>query len=258
MMKYLFVYRSSIFAALVSWGALFVMQTYRVPLVFLLTLAGWMAILVSFLLWLETKVGKHRQHLNLLVLSIIAFTGIMSLIELTELRQLLSVIVSLAIGGIFAMALQEVHAVRFQRKRWRRLLVVLWAFLMFAMTTTLYALALFFPHIPHIVFAACIALMGAYSAYTIWRLYMPDVGRQHLLWMLFIGFLLFELAWVSFVLPFGYLALGFQLVWFWYLAQLLIRFHLSPRGIEWRKQWTFLIGNGIVYCLILFGFISWI
>lgn len=57
--------------------------------------------------------------------------------------------------------------------------------------------------------------------------------------------------------PIGYLAAALLLVWWWYVLWLLIRFHLTPEGIVWKKQVPFLIINLVVLFLFIFFIIRW-
>jgi len=60
-----------------------------------------------------------------------------------------------------------------------------------------------------------------------------------------------ELAWAAQLLPFGYATVGALLTWIWYILQLLVRFHFSERGVDWKKQIPFLVGNIVLMILFL-------
>jgi len=66
-----------------------------------------------------------------------------------------------------------------------------------------------------------------------------------------------EIFWALYLLPFGYIVLGFFATWIWYVMLLLIRFHISTEGIRWKEQTRFLMGNGILFVAMLF-LIRWI
>jgi len=59
-------------------------------------------------------------------------------------------------------------------------------------------------------------------------------------------------------LPFGYLVFGGLFAWRWFFAQLFIRFYLSPQGIIWKKQITFLLSNLVLFILLLIFLVRWI
>ncbi|MDO8509921.1 MAG: hypothetical protein Q7S24_02145, partial [bacterium] len=66
-----------------------------------------------------------------------------------------------------------------------------------------------------------------------------------------LAFIIGELAYVLAIWPIGYFASGFLMFWFWYIIWIMIRFYLSPTGINWKKQVYFLASNGILILIFL-------
>lgn len=273
MIKYLFAYRYAFLASMISAGALFVMLTYRtpylffvgeipyrIPVIFFGSFLFWLVSVVLLLLYVERSIGSQKQHLVLLVSTMIGSTGISSLVDrsLNQLVFLLISLSSLAVALIFIAGVQKVRAVRFSVKRWRRVFVIIWSFNMYAAATSLLALSLFFQNVGGYYFALLFAIFASVATYQVWRLYYPEVPRAMSFWTLLMGLLMFELSWVlDYMLPFGYLAMGLLVAWIWYILQLLIRFHISEKGILWKHQWKFVAINLALYLGFLFLFVRW-
>lgn len=73
------------------------------------------------------------------------------------------------------------------------------------------------------------------------------------LWFLF----MLELFWVVNLLPLPYLVSSLILIWCWYAAWLIVRFNLTPEGINWKKQRWFLISNSALFLIFLIFFAPW-
>jgi len=102
------------------------------------------------------------------------------------------------------------------------------------------------------------AIIFSYISIMIWKQYFKAHPKHFTLWGLVLGLVMFELVWVIYLLPFGYLVLGFLVTWIWYVLQLFIRFHLTPQKIVWRKQRTFILANIAFYVILFFFIIRWI
>lgn len=74
-----------------------------------------------------------------------------------------------------------------------------------------------------------------------------------LLWFV----LMMELLWVIQLLPMGYLVSGLVLIWCWYILWLLLRFNMSPEGIDWKKQLWFLEVNAVLFISFLIFAVKW-
>lgn len=145
-----------------------------------------------------------------------------------------------------------------QRKPWHRYLTMILTLDFFAFLSFLFALNIFSVPVPFWLGGLIASLLVGFITQEIWRLYFNWPREKFLLWSLLMAMLLWELVWVLQLLPLGYLAAGLFAVWPWYIAQLLVRFQLSPEGIVWRRQVTFLAGNFILYVGLLLFFVKWI
>ena len=147
--------------------------------------------------------------------------------------------------------------VHIQEKPLRRVRMMIHVFNMYAGCLALFAVNIFFPAVP---FAAVAAVGGIYAAVIsllIWKLYFKVPIREFILPLLVVALGVTELIWALHLMPFGYLAQGLLVVWIWYILQLLIRFHRSPRGIIWKEQIAFLCTNVVLFIAVL-AFIRWV
>ena len=101
------------------------------------------------------------------------------------------------------------------------------------------------------------SLFSAFIAGWWWLEYGVEWNKRFWLWVGVWLMLILELLWVVNFLPIGYLANSLILIWCWYVGWLLVRFNLTPEGINWRKQIWFLSFNAILFPLFLIFIIRW-
>ena len=138
------------------------------------------------------------------------------------------------------------------------MMMLLWVFDAYAISTTLFAVSLFFPEVSFWVLVILSGVVYAYISFMIWRMYFNLKFKKNWLWLSIVTLFMIELVWVMHLLPYGYLASGLLVTWVWYMLQLFIRFHFGPKGVVWKKQTLFLISNVVLYCLILLFFVRWV
>lgn len=258
MIKYIFAYRHAFAIGLATTVALLGMQQ----------IASWWGVLASVVLWvaliwfvlhrLKTKIEGHWGFFLLLCVSAAGFGGLTSLVSSGALRLFLDIAAGATIGLILVDVIQTAYELPRSRKQWRRITMMIWVFSVYAWITSLYAFVLFFPTTPLIFFTLWAGLIAGLAAERVWAMYVPE-QEIRFAWALLVGYLMIVMFGVAaYTLPFGYLALGVITVWVWYLLQLLIRFHLSPRGILWRQQRPFLLINALVFGILVFRMIRWI
>lgn len=208
-------------------------------------------------LYYGQKREAARQGIGLLLFSLIASLAFLSVVENVAVKSILLVI-GLVILAHFFFYPGEANLPPPQKKPWRRwrTFIIVWDFL--AVAVLLFALNAFLPQFPFWLLAAGGSAVGAYLTSLLWQEYLGGPRRKFLLWTIIFCLLLWESLWVIQLLPLGYLASGVLVVWPWYVAELLVRFHLSPEGIIWRHQLTFLAVNLVLYVGILGFFVKWI
>lgn len=84
-----------------------------------------------------------------------------------------------------------------------------------------------------------------------WRAYGLEYTNRFWLSLLVCFVLIFELAAVIWTWPLGYRANGIVMIWFWYNLWLIIRFNLTPEGIDWKKQRMFFVFNLLLFFAFL-------
>lgn len=76
-------------------------------------------------------------------------------------------------------------------------------------------------------------------------------------WLTVYFVIMAETQWVVFLLPLGYFVDGFILTWVWYVLWLLVRFHLSNEGIDWKKQKYFIASTLLILVIFLTFVVRW-
>jgi hypothetical protein len=201
----------------------------------------------------------ERGILPILLTTVFSFISLISIIEWDFLNWPFIIL----IGFIILILMQSIVSIdkgflHIQQKPYRRIMVLIWSFDVYAMVATIFGLSLFFPIIPFwILTLICGAIFGLIS-FMVWRMYFDIKFKQTLVWVFLISFLMIELVWVIHLLPFGYLVSGFFITWLWYILQLLVRFHFSSKGVVWKKQIWFLLSNFLLYIFLLVFFVRWV
>lgn len=149
--------------------------------------------------------------------------------------------------------LRRAPLISFQRKPWRRVIMMIWSITVCAALGVLAAWHIFFPTWPTILLSLVGALVAALAGHQIWSLYQAPLPPVFLGWTAILGLAMLEIISVVFYfLPFGYFTSALFLGWMWYVAQLLIRFYESRTGIIWYRQRWFLVGNAIAIAALFY------
>lgn len=145
------------------------------------------------------------------------------------------------------------------QKPYRRFVLFAWVWCIFGICSTIFALELFIPTPGLFVFLLLGGgiVMGLVPSF-VWQMYFPVAKKSFLLWMLIVGFVSMQLVWALHFLPLGYLTLGLLVTWAWYLLVLLARFHWDENGINWKRQFPFLLTNVGIFVILVLFFVRWI
>lgn len=256
-MKFLLTQWKGVLVTIVVGGLFMLMLRVREPWTVIASIVLWMG--VVFLLY-KKRLHDHDMywHSALLVCSFIAALVLVSLTEWQIVTRAILIIAALSLGSLASIIDADEEEMQvYERKASRRIIVMGWVFVCASLLVASYAVSVLFPNVPVWVL---FALVGAYTstiAYAVWRLYYPLPMRRFFVWILIVAVMSMQLFWVLYVLPFGYIVLGFLCAWLWYVLVLLIRFHMSSEGIRWSKQRRFLLGNALLFILVLF-LVRWI
>lgn len=226
-----------------------------------LFIGGFIVVFVMLLLWHAKAHNRSvkADHIAFVVTTVLACGALLSVIEWGALGNLLIVLFGCLTALVFRLIdhMEGAH-LSYQMKPFRRMVVMLWVFDVYALSTVLFALALFFPDVSRWLFVGISGLIYALASFVMWRLYRPEPFRFYRLWVGVIALVSLELTAVLHALPFGYAASGLIATWLWYLAHLLIRFYLDRGGIIWKKQLWFGAVNAILFLTLLIFVVRWI
>lgn len=90
-----------------------------------------------------------------------------------------------------------------------------------------------------------------------WKEYGVETKEKFWWWSLVIALFLVEIAWVLYLWPLGYFVSALMVIWLWYDIWLMARFYLLPSGINWKKQISFFVSNGLLLLIILILIVRW-
>lgn len=90
-----------------------------------------------------------------------------------------------------------------------------------------------------------------------WKEYGIEMKNKFWWWVLAVGIFLLEISWVLYLWPLGYFVSALMLLWLWYDIWLMARFYLLPAGINWKKQISFFITNGLLLLIFLILIVKW-
>lgn len=238
-----------LFVGLLSGSILYVISRFPNVYLFFGGIVLWWV-----LLWLLDQ--RYKVERSVRIFQLITSVSCIVLLSLVARGRMQGVVALLSAIIFFVVwrwsALSDREAIFVSLKPLRRVVVAIWTFNVFSIATAIFALSVFFQNIPLWILAVSGALLGSYAAYAAWGMYYKAPLSQWAIWVAGMFLIMFELTWVIDTLPFGYLVLGVLLAWVWYVVHLLIRFHVSPQGILWKKQRWFLLGNGVLMGALIY------
>lgn len=241
MLIFILRYWYSILACILTAGLMLLLEA---RLAFVPTLIAFLVymVLLGGMYWLTYRGYRHRFIIGVtLATGIVGGFGLFSLIEQEMLRYALVVVGSLLIGATLYIPQRFRAELAHEYKPWRRMYVALITAVLFAFVSTLYGFDIFFQMPAFFWYAFLGALVTSLLSLGIFRLYYPSVTKQMLVWTGIIGLVGFELLWVFSYVSLGYLVIALLYTWIWYTCMVLVRFHLSHKGIVWKKQHRFLL-----------------
>ncbi len=248
----------SITPAVLSSVLLYFIVRYPGRVVFFTALGIWILLVVLFE-WKIRKINKKEKSLlPIILITIFSFLSLVSIVEWVFLEYLFVFLVGFVMLLLFQSLFSEDSFLQIEQKPYRRIIVVIWSFDVFAIMTTIFALDVFFPSIPFWFLTIVGGAVFSFASIMIWKMYFHLKRQQWLVWAFLIGLLMIELIWVMQFLPFGYLVTGFFLTWLWYVLQLLTRFHFGPNGVVWKRQFWFLSINLAIFVILLMFFVRWV
>jgi len=252
-------YALGLFIGLVSLVSLTILERFPDPKIFIPVFFVWLLI-VGGIAWIFQRAKRFAKDVFWQVLATIAcMAGLIIVVDVTQVRVLLSLLTAGILAMLFGWHLFSPPEVSHSHKPLRRFVMTVWVFDTYALVTFIFALGAFFPSSFLFILLNLFAglFIGAVTV-MIWREYFAAKVQSFLIWSVIVSVVTMELLWVLHLLPFAYTTLGLLLVWIWYIIQLLVRFHFSTRGIQWKSQVRFLLVNVILYLGLLVFFVRWV
>lgn len=243
---------AALLLGLVSSAALALIYLYPTPWIFFLVCGVWCVLII-----LAVFTSRHlsRQWHHVLPLSLVtagSCTGLFLLMEWQLWQVFLIVFVGVAMTLLFGWSVPDENGILPTHKPFRRMKVMLWVFDAYALITMLFGVGIFLPKIPLWLLHGIGGVILGGISYMIWRMYYDAIWQRFALWILLTVVIMVEVIWVIQLLPFAYLVSGLLIVWIWYILQLLIRFHIGPQDVVWRRQRLFLGINAMLFAGILY------
>jgi hypothetical protein len=222
---------------------------------FLVPIFSYVAILILFDIFLFKP---DSSFIILHVITYISFVMLLTIISFDLIHYLLIILAGIT-STIFLLSKFDISKVVFyDQKPVRRFLGTTWAFNVYAFSTLSFGLILFFPNIYFWLVATLLSFFCSLASFFVWKMHLRFRFSQSLFWLFMVTFIMIEVIWVLHLLPFGYLLMGLIVTWLWYIMQLLIRFHLGPKGIIWSRQRWFLASNLVLIILLFIYFVRWV
>lgn len=273
-------YITGVGAGAISYSAFLLLRYFPKPLFVPLILLVWLGALFALYLSMSKRALWKHNILFISISTVLTMTGFIFVVEQASLRNYLMMFIAALIGLLYGWGTRYEHDVVYTAKPFRRYIMMLWVFNVYALATFIFALKFFFPtgmfqlfwlktHVPLIAglipqglsFVVLIVLAGIFTgviSVIIWKMYYMAELKSFLIWGALVSLVTMELMWMIHLLPFDYAVLGFLLTWIWYVVQLFVRFHFSKKGINWKTQKHFLIINGLLFALFLIFFVRWV
>lgn len=197
---------------------------------------------------------RYRYYMPLAIATLLTMYGMIMVVEMPQIRFFVGVLAGIVVGSLSNMLLNQRTEAAHIHKSQRRVMMMYWVYTTFALTSSIFALGIFFRDlIPFWILTLVGGIYFGFASIMIWRMYYEQVTlSKFFLWFLVVSLMMIELIWVIHLLPVGYFAAAMYVVWPWYILQLLTRFHFSVKGVVWRKQAAFLLLNAVLYAGLFF------
>ncbi|MCB9798502.1 hypothetical protein H6758_02150 [Candidatus Nomurabacteria bacterium] len=243
-------------------SVVFLALAYRFPYwwVIFMCVALWLAFLLSYEFFVLQKVAPSNVLLH--VSTFVAFLCMMYIMHGIKIHkvpvvQLLFLIAEFALMSLLLTERPLVSQFHYLFKPLRRVKTMTALFDIFAVATFMYALhvLLQIPFWPTILVSSLIT--GVYFVF-IWRMYFAVEVKSFILWALLCSFLMLQFGFVLRFLPFGYLVYGFFYAWVAYIIQLILRFELSKKGLDIKRQVPFFVANAFLFVVTLVFYVAWV
>jgi hypothetical protein len=207
------------------------------------------------LVYYPKEINRFRHFISLIFFSLGAILSLIIFVEWVWSWRILATAFALFSSISFWLLPQaeEANQLSFVVKPYRRWLFLMDAFGLAGFWGGIYAM-LAFQIINQNYFWLCTLFGAGLSALVAgwwWKVYGLNYSKRYWFGLIVIFILIYELSFVIWYWPLGYLINAILMIWFWYNFWLIIRFNLTARGIEWKKQIVFFFFNIVLLILFL-------
>ncbi|MEK7065236.1 MAG: hypothetical protein AAB963_02215, partial [Patescibacteria group bacterium] len=218
----------------------------------------WLCLLLSLYFYKYRVEKRGMAGWPVIIMSACALVALLVLLDWIWATYILIVLGGFIMFFLFGEAQKSnISGLTHEIRPIRRILMMLWVFIVFALSCLAFALNVFFPGAPFWLLAFLLSALIGWVSVIIWQMYFIGQTQSFLVWALTLALGLWEIIWVLHLLPLGYFVLGALTTWVWYILHLFVRFRLGTQGIVWRRQIWFLVTNAVLFFVILFLFVRW-
>lgn len=251
----------SFLVAVVTGGIFTLLLTFSSLRVFIILSILFLVTLLLLFLLLNTE--KRKEHtLSLTLTTGVSMLLMLSIIDDSIIRWIFVSISALLLAVLFSAKENDEIKLEYARKPFRRFVMMVWVFDIFALFSFLFAIGVLFQSESPVwleVFLIPIAgIIAGFIAGEIWKMYIVAENKAFLLFRILVALFMAEFFWSLRLLPFGYMVSSLPITWVWYILQILIRFHFQKQGIVWKKQIPFLAVSSFIFLILGVFFVRWI
>lgn len=194
---------------------------------------------------------SRRRHFFTLIFFWSGATVLLVFIDRQPLWYLAAITTVVMSAVSFALIPSAQETLSFMIKPWRRWRLTMAVFGLMGIFSGLFAISVFQLAPPLTWWVPLLAgLLAALMAEWWWHEYAVPPRTERRSFLVF-ALVFSELAAILGFWPLGYFASGLIITWLWYLSWLMMRFQLSPEGVRWKKQSSFLIINAVLLVIFL-------
>lgn len=260
-MKSSFNFFISFLVAVITGGIFTLIITFSSMRIFLILSILFLVTLLLLFLLLNTE--KRKEHTwSLTLITGISMLFMLSIIEDSIIRWIFVIMSSLLLAILFSSKENEEIKLEYARKPFRRFVMMVWVFDIYALFSFLFAIGVLFqsesPIWLEIFLIPVAGIIAGFIAGEIWKMYIVAESKAFLFFRILVALFMSEFFWSLRLLPFGYMISALPITWMWYILQILIRFHLQEQGIVWKKQIPFLVMSCIIFLILGIFFVRWI
>ncbi len=229
----------------------FRMVSSWVMLGFVIFLRLFLALVLTELVYVPAQISR-MQHFGAVALFIFGNATMLLFVDWVIAWYAIAIALSYGSAAAYALIPKKNTDLSFLFKPHRRWLFLISAYALAALWSGLFAVIQF--QVWYVVVFWIWISIGALITTAVsawwWLMYGLPFNARFFYALGTVAAVVFELAMVISMLPWGFAMAGLMVTWMWYCLWHMLRFHLSPDGIDGRRQAWFLLLNAVAIILI--------